>query len=363
MPAPKPSEFNAIIPSGSSSVCDKLNLALLRMPVLMAQAIAFLFKEDGTLTDEFKALIGTATTGTGTGLAAPGGVVASDGTFANKVTVSWSAVPNATYIIYRTEGDDPATATQIATASAATYDDFTVVVGTVYTWFVKATDGSQTSGFSSGDTGFASAAGGGGAGTWSRSANTSGSSGGYVSFTVPAGITQLTSLKAWGSGAGGGGGGRPTWAPSGSTTFYPGGGGGAAEHREVTSLAVTAGETLKVYVGKKGSGGDATSDPGTNGKPTYVKRGSTNLILANGGTAGGGGGDAIAPGSGGAGGTGGSGGSSVAGGAGTSGVTDGAAGVGGVPGVSASGNAVGGAGGGNSQDGFDGTDGRVEITW
>lgn len=358
MSAPKPSDFNNLIPSGSSSVCQKLKDTLLRLPVLVAQAVSFMFTESGALTPEFLALIGTGTGGTGTGLVAPTNVVASDGTFTNKVTISWSAVPNATYIIYRTEGDDPATATQIATASSLTYDDVTVVVGTVYTWFVKATDGSQTSGFSAGDTGYATAVGGSGAGSFTRSTNTDSS--GYINWTVPTGITLLTSVKLWGGGGGGGGGGRPSFAPAGSVTYYSGGGGGGGGYRELLNVAVTAGETLKVYVGKKGSGGSATSDAGSVGKATSLRRSSTVLGQVEGGKGGGGGGDNVA---GGAGGLGGSGNGGTNGNAGAAGGTSVAGGAGGTPGVDGSGSGVGGIGGGDGTAGTAGTDGRIEIRW
>lgn len=360
MPAPKPSEFNALIPSGSSSVCQKLNLVLLRLPVLVAQAIAFLFKEDGTLTDEFKALIGAAATETGgAGLSAPSGLSATDGSNTNKIVVSWTAVTGATYILFRSEGDDSNAATQLATvASGTTYEDFDIVVGTVYRYWVKATTGTQTSGFSSSDTGYASATGGAGAGSFTRSTNTDSS--GYINWTVPEDIEFLTSVKLWAGGGGGGGGGRPSFAPAGSVTYYSGGGGGGGGYRELLNVAVTAGEILKVYVGRKGSGGAATSDSGSVGKATSLRRSSTVLGQVEGGKGGGGGGDNVA---GGAGGAGGSGNGGTNGNAGAAGGTSVAGGAGGTPGVDGSGSGIGGAGGGDGTAGAAGTDGRIEIRW
>lgn len=353
-----PSEFRALIASGSSSVCDKLRNIVIRLPVLLAALVEEIFNEDGTIKDSFKTAVG-GTTGTVGGLSAPSGLAASDGA-ATKITVTWAAVTGATYILFRSEGDDPNAATQLAAiASGTTYEDFDVEIGKVYRYWVKSTTGSETSGFSSSDTGYATTSGGGaGAGSFVRSSNTD--STGYINWTVPAGITILTSVKLHGGGGGAGGGGRPSFAPAGSVTYYSGGGGGGSGYKELTNVAVTAGEILKVYVGKKGSGGSATSDAGNVGKATSLRRGSTVLGQVEGGKGGGGGGDNVA---GGAGGLGGSGNGGTNGNAGSAGGTDVVGGAGGTPGVDGSGSGIGGAGGGDGTAGSAGTDGRIEIRW
>lgn len=148
------------------------------------------------------------------------------------------------------------------------------------------------------------------------------SSQGTSTFTVPTGITSLT-VKAWGGGGGGGGGG------SGAA----GGAGGAGGYVTGT-LAVTAGETLNVYVGGGGGGGTVNTNGlgGGGGGYSSIYRASTALAIASGG-AGGGGGRSTSVGS--------------AGGAG-----------GGTTGVAGSGGTQGGSGGTQSAGGAAGTTGN-----
>ena len=103
------------------------------------------------------------------------------------------------------------------------------------------------------------------------------------SFIVPTGVTTISAVAI----AGGGGGGDAASGPDGV-----GGGGGLSYD---TSLAVTPGETLTITVGHSGNGGMAPSDPpnsigtGSPANNTTIKRGSTVLLQANGGTGGSGG--------------------------------------------------------------------------
>ncbi len=84
-------------------------------------------------------------------LAPPTNVAATDGTLTTGVTVTWAAVTGATgYKIYRNGA-----ATAIGTVGAvSTYSDTTAVPGTLYTYTVKATKGSEVSFVSSSDTGY-----------------------------------------------------------------------------------------------------------------------------------------------------------------------------------------------------------------
>ncbi len=157
------------------------------------------------------------------------------------------------------------------------------------------------------------------------------SSAASTTWTVPSGVTEIT-VKAWGAGGGGGGAGS-------SGNGGSGGGGGYAQ----STLSVTPGETLNIYVGGGGGGGTvygtttAAGAGGGGGGRSEIERGTTPLVVAGAG-AGGGGGDnssATAGGNGGAGGgnvgaTGGSS-SSAGGGAGgdTSSSTGGTGGSGG----------------------------------
>ena len=97
---------------------------------------------------------------------------------------------------------------------------------------------------------------------------------GAISWTVPTGVTQVSAV-AVGGGAGG------MYAPSNGTGSA--GGGGALTY--ANSFSVTPGETLSIIVGARGAGGIfSTSTLPTNGSETSIKRSSTKLIYAGGGT-------------------------------------------------------------------------------
>lgn len=119
---------------------------------------------------------------------------------------------------------------------------------------------------------------------------------GTDSFVVPAGVTSLT-LKLWGAGGGGGGGGS-------SGVGGDGGGGGYT----LSTISVTPGETLSIYVGGGGAGGSYSSGGtdagggGGGGGFTSVYRGGSALTIAAGGGGGGGARRTIGGGDGGAGG-------------------------------------------------------------
>lgn len=172
---------------------------------------------------------------------------------------------------------------------------------------------------------------------------------GSATYTVPDGFDTIT-VKAWGAGGGGGGGG------SGGTAGGGGGGGGYVK----TTLSVTPGEILNVYVGGGGSGGNANNSGGAGGGGggySSVSRSGTALVIASGG-GGGGGGDSTSSNNGGSGGAGG----------GASGVSGSASGlVGGGGGGSQSsggsgGNGTANGGSGGSLSGGDGGDGDSANT-
>ena len=106
---------------------------------------------------------------------------------------------------------------------------------------------------------------------------------GADNFIVPDGITNI-SVKAWGAGGGGGGGG---------TTGSGGAGGGGGY--VAGNIAVTPGETLKIYVGGGGQGGSSITGGGSNGGSgggggghSSIYRGNTPLMIIAGGGGGGG---------------------------------------------------------------------------
>jgi len=160
---------------------------------------------------------------------------------------------------------------------------------------------------------------------------------GSTTFTVPAGVTEISAVCVGGGGGGGG-------VEFSSATSSSGGGGGATAY--VSSIPVSPGESLTVVVGAAGAAE-------VNGGASYVRRASTDLVCANGGSAGGrvtsgtapgGAGGTVAVGTGGSGGAGGS--SHLPSGPGGGGGGGGYSGVGGDGGASSAGLNGGGGGGG-----------------
>ena len=86
----------------------------------------------------------------------PTGVSASDGTYTDKVEISWSASTGATYYeIWRNSTDSPGSASKLSGDPASSpYSDTTAVPGTVYYYWVKGCSTSSCSAFSSSKTGY-----------------------------------------------------------------------------------------------------------------------------------------------------------------------------------------------------------------
>ena len=108
---------------------------------------------------------------------------------------------------------------------------------------------------------------------WRRGGK-NGTSGTYT-FTVPAGVTQVSAVCIGGGGGGGGNNGVSGPGASG------GGGGGLA----YGTFTVTPGENLTVIVGSGGSAGTGSSN-GSNGNLSTVRRGASQLLFAMGGNGG-----------------------------------------------------------------------------
>ncbi len=106
-------------------------------------------------------------------------------------------------------------------------------------------------------------------------------------FIVPAGVTWL-GADVWGGGGGGGGfaggGTAATGCPL-PALHKGGGGGGASGAFGRAGFAVTPGETLTIIVGQGGNGANM-GGTGTTGTTTRVRRGITDLVIANGGAGG-----------------------------------------------------------------------------
>ena len=87
--------------------------------------------------------------------AAPTGVNASKGTYAEKVQVSWTSSTGATsYQVYRNTSNSSSGASLLGSPSASPYDDTSATAGTTYWYFIKACNTAGCSGFSSSDSGY-----------------------------------------------------------------------------------------------------------------------------------------------------------------------------------------------------------------
>ena len=85
----------------------------------------------------------------------PTGVSASDGTYCDRVQVSWNDSSGATsYEIWRYTSNNSGSASKIADDTASPYDDTSAAAGTTYWYWVKAKNSGGTSGFSNGDSGY-----------------------------------------------------------------------------------------------------------------------------------------------------------------------------------------------------------------
>ncbi len=91
--------------------------------------------------------------------AAPTGLAASDGTFCDRVALSWNASAGAdSYDVFRNSVDISGTAELLASGLAVTqFDDLTAPPGASRFYWVKACNGGGCSDFSANDTGFADA--------------------------------------------------------------------------------------------------------------------------------------------------------------------------------------------------------------
>jgi len=86
--------------------------------------------------------------------AAPTGVQASDGTFEDKVRVTWDESSGATsYVVFRKDTDSGYIA-RLDSSAGTTFDDMTAQNRHIYDYWVKACTGTHCSGLSEPDTGF-----------------------------------------------------------------------------------------------------------------------------------------------------------------------------------------------------------------
>jgi len=87
--------------------------------------------------------------------AAPAGVAASDGTYTDKVRVTWSASGGATgYQVWRNTANSSATAALLGRTAGTAYNDMGATPGTLYYYWVKATNQWAASVFSAANSGY-----------------------------------------------------------------------------------------------------------------------------------------------------------------------------------------------------------------
>lgn len=87
---------------------------------------------------------------------APTGISASDGTFTDKVQVSWSASTGATYYqVFRHTNNNSSSAILLSSSfPSSPYNDTSAVAGTTYYYWIKACNSSGCSSFSASDSGY-----------------------------------------------------------------------------------------------------------------------------------------------------------------------------------------------------------------
>lgn len=131
----------------------------------------------------------------------PSGVSATDGTYEDRVQVSWNEVSGAaTYEIYRATAQD-GTYTKIGEDPTSPYDDTNVTVGTTYWYKVKACNAAGCSPLSDADSGYAQTGGGGTPTTPGRPTGVSATDGTYadkvhVSWNAVSGATSYQVFRA-----------------------------------------------------------------------------------------------------------------------------------------------------------------------
>lgn len=86
----------------------------------------------------------------------PANVQASDGTYTDRVRVTWNTASGATsYEVFRNTSNDSASASSLWSGAATSHEDLTATPGTTYWYWVKASNTYGTSDFSSPDSGYA----------------------------------------------------------------------------------------------------------------------------------------------------------------------------------------------------------------
>lgn len=140
MPSPvTPSDIKAQLVTASGATCDKLLRALFTFPTKFYQWFSYVYKEDGTFTDEFKADLcaidcTTLGGGGGSGLLAPSLTI----TLGATPHVAWNTVAGAAwYELARSTDNLLSEATLISTSTINFFDDGGTSASTWYYYWVR----------------------------------------------------------------------------------------------------------------------------------------------------------------------------------------------------------------------------------
>lgn len=172
VPPVKPEDFRAVIPGPTGSLCHKFR-KLLSLPDIVYQYWNWMLNSDGTLSTRYKDEVcqipcfdgsssdstgGTGTEGDASSFGAPKNLAASDGTYSDKIVLTWSSVlGGVSYDVFRALVNDVNQATFVNNTASTTIEDTDTTEGQRYNYWVKAVDSDgERSGFSKTDTGYAS---------------------------------------------------------------------------------------------------------------------------------------------------------------------------------------------------------------
>lgn len=158
-----PSDLKALIPKPGGNFCEKFLNSVFNLPVKVWALVAYIWNEDGTFTEDFKADVCNISCKCAGGSTIPGGglrapvVSASDGQFADRVSLTWDTIPGAvSYDVYRNTINNSGSANLLASdITSGGYEDTTVTPGQYYYYFVKAKNPNSVSPFSASDRGHA----------------------------------------------------------------------------------------------------------------------------------------------------------------------------------------------------------------
>lgn len=156
-----PSVLRDLIPKPGGNFCEKF-LKSLNLPSEIHKIIAYMWNEDGSFTDDFKADLCNLSCNCGEGgVIVPGAlraptVAASDGSHADRVQITWNAPAGALqYDLYRSQTNVAGGTLLAADLQTTSFEDTTVTPNQFYYYSVKSKNQFGASGYSNVDKGHA----------------------------------------------------------------------------------------------------------------------------------------------------------------------------------------------------------------